>query len=370
LYQLLCSQEMQPQPQEKQQETPNQGNKRQIQRVILWGFKLHYNTHSYIHNAFYRAFQSLNVPVFWFDDSDLTHVNSMELSHTLFITEHNTNKNIPCRDDCLYFSHYVDAGDYPGVPKENIIVMKVSQRDFTEEDKDMGKNITYEPLEYGQPWEYHAFIDGYHCLYLYWATDILPNEIDENIAKLKSGALEEKKRREVHFIGYFEEIWVYFKYLLGDRGIPFHKHGGAFSFHSHENRSIDQNMDLVQTSLISPALQSDHQVKHRYIPCRIFKNISYGRMGVTNNPAVQELFSLGGHEIICTRDMNELIDGSIGFENTSLENRLSKIVPLMEYVRDHHTYYNRIASFCRFLEDYTDFMFPIPGLRLSATFVA
>jgi hypothetical protein len=57
--------------------------------------------------------------------------------------------------------------------------------------------------------------------------------------------------------------------------------------------------------------------------------------------------------------MHELIDGSIGFENTSFENRLSKIVPLMEYVRDHHTYYNRIETLCRFLEDYTDFTFPI-----------
>jgi len=333
-------------------------DKKEIQRVIIWGFKLHYNTHSYIHNAFFRAFESLHIPVFWMDDSDLEKVNSMELSHTLFITEHCTNKNIPCRPDCLYFSHYVDHGDYPGVPKENILVMKISQRDFTEQDKDFGKNITYDALEYGEPWEYHAFIDGYHCLYFYWATDILPKEIDENIALLKSGAIDSKKKREIHFIGFFEEIWLYFKYLLGDRNIPFFKHGGAFSFHSHENRSIEQNMDLIQTSLFSPALQSDHQVKHRYIPCRIFKNISYGRMGVSNNPAVQELFSLGGHEIICTRDMNELIDGSIGFESTSFENRISKIVPLMEYVRDHHTYYNRIDTFCRFLEQYSNFTFP------------
>ena len=36
-------------------------------------------------------------------------------------------------------------------------------------------------------------------------------------------------------------------------------------------------MLLIQESIIAPALQTDWQVEHEYIPCRIFKNISYGK---------------------------------------------------------------------------------------------
>jgi hypothetical protein len=195
-------------------------------------------------------------------------------------------------------------------------------------------------------------------LYLYWATDLLPEEINENIEHLENDILETKIKREVHFIGHMEEIWLYFRYLLGDRRIPFHKHGASFSVHSTANRTIRENMELIQSSLIAPALQSDHQVKHRYIPCRIFKNISYGRMGVSNNPAVEELFALDGQKILCTRDMNILIDDSIMFE-TIMDKQTKKkhIRTLMEYVRNHHTYYNRIKTIGRFLEEYSSFSF-------------
>ena len=303
------------------------------------------------------------MPVFWMDDSDAEKAQSMDWEGTLFITEHNVNKKIPCRSDCLYLSHYVDEGDYAGVPKENILVLKMSQRDFTEEDKDWGKGVQYEELSFGNRWEYHAEVDGYHCLYLYWASDLLPREIDENIALLENDKLEDKIKNEVHFVGHMEEIWVYFMYLLGDRGIPFHKHGASFSVHSHANRSIEENIDLIQTSLIAPALQSDHQVKHRYLPCRIFKNISYGRMGITNNPAVQELFALDGLEVICSRDMNTLIDQAIEVErDVDKSEKKKKIRRLMEYVRDRHTFVNRIRTITQFVEKYSSFSLAIDNL--------
>jgi len=123
----------------------------QIKQVVLWGHKLHTHTHSYIHNAFFRTFQHLGYKTTWYDDED--DVNDIDFSFSLFITEHQVNKKIPCRQDCLYLSHYVDEGDYPGVPKDNIIILKVSPRDFYENDKDMGKNYNYTQLLYGTKYE-------------------------------------------------------------------------------------------------------------------------------------------------------------------------------------------------------------------------
>lgn len=65
------------------------------------------------------------------------------------------------------------------MPKENIIILKISNRDFIE--RDSNKNCEYKELNYGGKWEYHSKIDGYNCLYIYWATDIFPEQINENI---------------------------------------------------------------------------------------------------------------------------------------------------------------------------------------------
>lgn len=114
--------------------------------------------------------------------------------------------------------------------------------------------------------------------------------------------------------------------------------------------SIEQNEELTRTSFTSPALQDNIQVKKRYIPCRIFKNISYGKMGITNNPAVNELFD---NRLIYDSNLNNLFQKMIEFEmNPDNEKRKE----LMEYVRDNHTYLNRINTIKCFIKDYTTFV--------------
>lgn len=333
----------------------------QLRQFVIWGYKLHSHTHSYIHNAFYHAFQYHGFPVLWLDETD--DISRIDFSRTLFLTEHNVNKQIPCRTDCLYLTHYVDVGDYPGVPKENIIVLKMSQRDFTEEDKDWGKGVVYEELRekrgYGEPWEYHAQVDGYHCWYTYWATDIFPQQIDENIRKLENGELAAQRTRDIHFVGHMEEVWVYFRMLCVGNGIPFHHHGASFSKDSPRNRTTEENMELIQRSWMAPALQSDHQVKHRYIPCRFFKNISYGKMGMTNNPAMMELFANylkeGEEGALFDRDILGLMNQGLHYEQCAAdggEREKARLKRLMEIVRDHHTFLNRLNTLQHFITDY------------------
>ena len=62
-------------------------------------------------------------------------------------------------------------------------------------------------------------------------------------------------------------------------------------------------------------------------------------MGATNNPAVQKLF---GDRLIYDSDIENLVDRLLEFELNS-EN-IPKKIELMEYVRDHHTYLNRIDT--------------------------
>ena len=314
----------------------------EIKQIVIWGHKLHSHTHSYIHNGFYLGFKSLGYSVSWYDDSD--DVSAIQFSHSLFITEHQVNKKIPLRTDCLYLSHYVDEGDYKGVPKENIILLKVTLRDFRDDPKD----TLY--TQVGQKYEYHSLVNGYPCLYMYWATDLLPNEIDVNIQRIVD--IQKMRTNEVHFVGSMSNIWYFFNEVCVQNGIPFHQYGATFDTQSENNVSIGKNVELIQSSLISPALQADCQLMESYIPCRIFKNISYGRMGMTNNPVVQELF---GGQLIYDADLIQLTQKGIDFE--MLPDKQETIVNLMKYVRDNHTYINRIHTIQKYIHTYTSFTF-------------
>jgi len=313
-----------------------------IKKIVIWGHKLHTHTHSYIHNGFYIAFKHLGYDTYWYDDDD--DVSTVDFSCSLFITEHQVNKKIPCRNDCIYISHYVDPGDYPGVPSENIIILKNSPRDFNECDKDKG--YVYQPLNYGTPHEYFSLCENYKCLYMYWATDLLPEEIDENIKNLPKISTS----NQINFIGSMTSVWHQFYSICRFYQIPFYPYGATFNANSHANKSIQDNVQLIQSSLISPALQDENQIKLNYIPCRIFKNISYGKMGMTNNAFVHELF---GERILFHTDIHELFKMGIQFEQRPDKNVIIK--SLMEYVRDNHTYLNRIHTIEHFLRDYTSF---------------
>ena len=313
-----------------------------IQQVIIWGHKLHSHTHSYIHNGFYIAFNKLGFETYYYDDSD--DVSNHDFTNSLFITEHQVNKKIPLRQDCLYLTHYVDEGDYIGIPKENIIILKVSMRDFVEGD--LNKNLTYIELPFGQKYEYHTIDDGYNCLYMYWATDLLPEDIDTNIQETNINT----SQPEVNFIGTITEKWRQFYQICIQNGLQFNHLGATFNIHSNRNVSIIDNMNLIKRSLIAPALQDDEQVKKQYIPCRIFKNISYGKMGITNNKIVNELFD---NRLIYETDLNILFKKSIEFEDNTKKQEI--IIELMKNVRDNHTYINRVNTIMKYVNEYTKF---------------
>ena len=315
----------------------------EIKQVVIWGHKLHSHTHSYIHNGFFIAFHKLGFKTYYYDDKD--DVSKHDFTNSLFITEHQVNKKIPLRQDCLYLTHYIDEGDYEGIPKENIIILKVSLRDFIE--RDLNKNITHVELSFGQKWEYHAVDEnGYNCLYMYWATDLLPEEIDTNIREIHNIRVE----RVVNFIGSITDQWIQFYRMCLANGIPFNQYGATFNTNSERNVSITDNMKLIQRSLIAPALQTDYHLQTRYIPCRIFKNIFYGKMGITNNIIVNELFD---NRLIFDTDLNELIKK--GFEFETHKDKIEVITELMKYVRDNHTYMNRANTIIKYINEYTLF---------------
>lgn len=108
------------------------------------------------------------------------------------------------------------------------------------------------------------------------------------------------------FIGMTLLQWDKFSAWCKKNNIIYHCRGG----YSGDNVSPEENENLIKKSIIAPTLQSDWQIENKYIPCRIFKNISYGKMGIVNNPAINELFD---YKLIYNSDIDNLCDTGLQY---------------------------------------------------------
>jgi hypothetical protein len=294
-----------------------------INQIVLWGHKLHSHTHSYIHFGFKKAFEYLGYRTMWLDNND--NVDNVNFSNSLFITEGSVDEKIPIRDDCYYIIHNCNFEKYKNLNRDNILMIQVYTKDVFKYNL---KKID----------DYIYF--GDKCLYMPWATDLLPFEIDDNITKLNTFS----HNNIIYLIGMPIYPWDEVARYCNNNNLKYVQLGGF----SQNNISSEENMRLIQNSYIAPAVQCQWQVDNGYIPCRIFKNISYGKMGMTNNLTVYELFD---KHINYNPNTEELMNMGVNFENKTQEEKNSLLIPLMLFVRDKHTYLNRINMIFRYFND-------------------
>jgi len=118
----------------------------------------------------------------------------------------------------------------------------------------------------------------------------------------------------------------------------------GIAFNHITNVSMEDNQQLIQSSYMAPAIQGAFQCEKGYIPCRIFKNISYGQWGITNNQTVYDLFK---GKIVYNVNTSQLFyDAQHYINNASLDD----LYALMDFVKNKHTYINRIETLLAFME--------------------
>ena len=301
-----------------------------IQQIVIWGHKLHSHTHSYIHNAFYIAFQYLGYKTLWLNRSD--NISDINFSNSLFITEGGVETNMPILEDCYYILHNPINLDYYSskLPKSHYIILQVYTHDVIRKHKATLIDKT----------SFAYFKDN--CLFLPWATDLLPHEINKNIEKVKTQTITQNN---IAFVGTITLPWRQVHQYCNKNNIQFSNYN---SFYQNKI-DVNDNVNLIQNSLLAPSFQDEWQCTNGYIPCRIFKNISYGKMGITNNSAVQELYN---NKLIYDNDITNAIIKGLEFEKMSNEYKMQILIPLMELTRDNHTYLNRINTIFCFFDDW------------------
>ena len=290
-----------------------------FKKVIIWGYPLNTHTHSFIHASFYKAFKSLGYETYWFSDNNYT---EMDFSNCLFITAGEQEKNIPLIKDSYYVIHNVDARKYLDKGCKLLTLQTHTKRNLLENDIVINN---YTTLSKGE-------ID---TLYTCWGTDLLPDEIDLSQAKNSMSS------RNCLWIGTFGDSVGVFQ--NGTELDPFFSlcRSNAIEVIKINPWSspvtFDKNRSMVNSSFLAPSIQGPWQIDMEYIPCRIFKHISYGHMGYTNSSTVNNIF---GGELIFERNTSNLFHKSLEFKES--ENHIEKLKYLMNEVKEKHTYINRI----------------------------
>lgn len=322
-----------------------------FKKVIIWGFPLYSHTHSFVHYGWYKAFCFLGYETYWFDDNNFPDPSNFDYSNCLFISEGYADKNIPIRSNSVYYIHicinpekYLQAGARLIDLRHNVQFLNDFSYDYTL-DKNIVEKIDevcfYEKnaSDIALKQKFRKNISGYEAIYISWATDLLPHEInfnDINIPKIKNiyniGSVWSANQKEI--LEFYDEA---------------SKHGIGVIFKDpwKEKTTCEENKKLVQISYMAPDIRgsgpiSDDAILEKsahlftgYIPCRTFKNISYGQLGATNSWSVSELFN---GMLVYNNDVRKLFH-----ETEAKINDKNLILEQMNFVKLNHTYMNRIA---------------------------
>lgn len=296
-------------------------------KVVFWGHPLHTHTHSYIHAGFQKAFEHMGYPTYWFSNSSPHDDIGMDYENTLFMAMGEDETNIPLNKSSYYVLHNVDCRRYieAGCKVLQIGVYTVNAKNISVNDIVFNNHTV---LKKGEKVDF---------LCMCWATDLLPHEIvypepnkihnntcvwigtyGDNTGAFQNGTvldpfMDACERNAIHPI----------------KIIKINPWSNPVSF--QENRKI------VAESYLAPTLQGPWQVEQEYIPCRIFKNISYGAYGITNSKAVNELFD---NKLVYDSNPVELFEKAVIKRNDP--NYYEELKRLMNEVKAKHTYLSRI----------------------------
>ncbi len=184
-------------------------------------------------------------------------------------------------------------------------------------------------------------------IYMPWATDLLPDQIQQNKVHMKK--LKPVKIQKSSYV-----FWggSYVDGTFGNKSeidpfIEAAKQAGLQFVHQTKI-SARAMVKYVERAYMAPTIVGAWQKQQGYIPCRIFKNISYGQMGITNSYRVYELFN---KKIIYDPDPVYLFHKAYKAIESWDNNQREE---LMDFVKDHHTYINRIYSLLTFFHKVND----------------
>lgn len=295
-------------------------NLMKINKVVIYGHKLYKHTHSYAHYGFFKAFKFLGYDTVWLDEND--NVSDINFKNSLFITEGQTDNNIPMNSSSYYCLHNCGLNKY----KENNCKILSVQVLHTKKYLQFGPNN----FQFFNPKELSVVFP--------WGTDLLPMEI-EKLEPINNF------NNLVYWIGTYGggefgnvDVIHPLELFCKEKGLEFIRIDPWAS-----PVSIDEHVTLIRQSFFSPSFQGKWQLNAGYIPCRVLKLTSYGQYPITNSIDVYNLFQ---EESVLLKDLdfNTMYEELYKIKK-DLHLYQKKTKSLQNYIKENHTYLNR----CNFI---------------------
>lgn len=241
-------------------------------KLVCWGGVVGLEAHRHVHRHFVRAAQKLSWPALLVDDvaSSREHLTPGTLVITADIYGNNIGEAIPGVD---YVIHNFD-GSHPlcqTAKPENLLRLQVWTDD-----------------SFGTRWaDFRSYDAESRILFQPWGTDLFSEEFMPPIYNQTS--------KEVTYVG---AVWG-----ESNNGVELGNMGmiDTLKLLCADNNltprlltqiSDSENVAAIRSARLAPAFAGGWQVEHNYLPCRVFKNVSYGVLGITNVPALKSFLGL------------------------------------------------------------------------------
>lgn len=286
-------------------------------KVVVWGLPLHSHTHSYIHQAFFRASHFMGFETYWVNDVD--EANEIITPGTIVIACNVGYEKLRFKEGAKYVLHNSDDRD--DLKQGEFINLKVYTHEVLQKPvEDLG-DLSF--------WQQND-----KTLFQPWATDLMPSEIS-NIDPI----VQTSSNNHVTWVG---------SVLWGEHGNidELQRYGEIckqqeIAFDVVRCVSLEETIHLIRNSRHAPAIQGKWQIEKGYIPCRVFKNISYGCWTVTNSSTVSRLLEIEHNSTI-----DETFECAEKFVKDGNPNRIKE---KMNLVSERHTYVNRLNNILKVL---------------------
>lgn len=293
-------------------------------KIIIWGHKHNGHTHGYIHSSYYKAFKHLGYETYWFDDND--NVSGFNFDNCIFLTEDQVQKNIPLNKTCKYVLHHTKLDKYieHGLDFINLAnYLKWCDDGISAYHKE-NTVVKLNDLCY---WD-----EKTKTLYQPWATDLVPEEINlDNAIKF------DENSASIYYVGSSHDNTERINLFAREA------HANGKNLIIAKTHTDLENLQLIRSSYLSFDMRGDWHIECGYLPCRVFKNISYGRITGTNSEHVKKIF---GEHVIYDSDPVNLYKKLVEAEKTF---SIEQVKEAMRFIKENHTYVNRINNIMNLL---------------------
>ena len=315
-------------------------------KIIIWGFYpkngVLQNTISYVWNSFYNAFKYLGYEVYWFPNQK---IENFDFSNCIFISEGYDDSEIPLDKTSTYFVHCAyNPEKYLGKVRKFIDMRynlkKIDHPNYVYElDKEKTKmdiGCYYEPstnqvIDFKNG-KVSYRIDDFDKIYIGWATNLMPNEINEDDVYYP-------RSNKVYFLGSLSSDGKYANIpLIEEFARECQKNNIEFALNNFSANQLTEEdyIRLCKESLLGFDIRCQADVEWGRISCRLYKNMSYGHLGMTN--CYEAYKELDEHCIY-----NESSSG-LFYDAIAKKDDYEFIKKGVNYIKKYHTYVNRVKS--------------------------